>query len=483
MGNEKLQPGVIVDSALNLDQALKLRQIEEPPQEILDRLGLLDVQYYSFDGNLHQGQVLMDKRLLDEVRGAFKLIKALRFPVFSVRPVMDRQLMDEEEKATTLNNSCAFSYRLAFGKDTPSNHGLGIAIDINPVQNPYINEAKGLRHPPDAEYDPSAPGTLTADSEIVKYFKDRGWEWGGDWTDRKDYMHFQRTENLDRLNVFEVGIDRSLPKEEYFEKLLEGVDPDAFFVLGGGNKKLIDEQKRIKGYKTSPYKGLNYPRYTGGAKARPLAVLELSKFYPGAKIVTMSHRPEEYAQMEAQRTFPKDMPPFAQILDEELQRWGENGEIIEIPSSTSTLTEMMEIIKMSAENNWVHPAVVTNDYQIERAQRLVDMLLEPEGRLIIRNQVQFLFKSGEETDVFNRKWAELEKAVARFIELGAKISFVQAEAVLKRRSPHYEALVNRLTEENGYRAVVEHEREGNDDIEQGKYNFAQDNFKEYILYD
>ncbi len=281
-------------------------------------------------------------------------------------------------------------------------------------------------------------------------------------------------------NVFEVKVNHELSKQEYYKEQLGGTVPEAFFVLGGGNRKIEDSKGRIS-YKTSPYKGEFFPDKTGGAKARPIAALELSQFYPDAKIVTMSHRPNNLYQMESQETIPQIMPSFAKVLDEELERWGAKGEVIEDSKSTSTLTEMMEVIIMSAENNWQNTAVITNDYQIERAQKILDILNDDEKRILLKNQLQFLFKTGEETDIFNKKWQELEDAVSKFKDNNAKVVFVSAENVLRGRSSHYEALIDELTELDGYKNVVEQERIGNEKIDSGEYNFAQDSFREYML--
>lgn len=472
---ETLSNGVIVDSSFTLEKALSLRQAIEPPREVLDRLGIVDVTYYSFDGKLHQGQVVMDKDLLADVKGAFDLMTQTKFPVFSVIPSMDRSFMTDEQKAKTVNNSIGFSYRKVAGTDRLSNHSFGRAIDINPEINPYIKGeySYGL------DYDPAKPGTLTKDSVIVQYFKNRGWIWGGDWTDRKDYMHFEKPLE-EQSNVFEIKIDQSISKEDYYKKELAGITPDALFVLGGGNREITDSKGR-KSFKTSPYKGKFFPQKTGGAKARPIAVAELGEYYPDAVIVTMSHRPRHLFQLEEQTIEPADFPAFAKVLHQDLQRLRVGNEIIENPASCSTFTEIIEIIKFCAEHQWQNVAVVTNDYQIERAQKFMDALKDDNKRMEIKNQLQFLFKSGAETDLFNEKWGEFEQALVKFKENNVNVVFVSAENILRRRSPHYQTLINELVELDGYKNVVEQERIGNGKIAEGKYNFAQESFKEYIL--
>ena len=477
---ERLSDQTIVDSSFTLEKALGLRQQIEPPKEVLDRLGIVDVTYYSFDGNLHKGQVVLDRELLSDVKGAFDLISQIKFPIFSVIPAMDRSLMDDDEKAKTVNNSCGFNYRKVAGTDKLSNHSFGRAIDINPQINPYI---KG-EHSYGLDYDPTRLGTLTEDSVIVQYFKNRGWEWGGDWTDRKDYMHFEKplTKQVEQeTNVFVVKIDQSIPKDEYYKEQLQGVTPEAIFVLGGGNRERTDFKGK-KSYKTSPYRGKFFPEKTGGAKARPIATVELSHYYPNAKIVTMSHRPNNLFQLAEQEAQPSDYPTFARVLSEDIKRAGVSKDrIIERPQSTSTLTEIMEVIIFTAQNDWQNVAVTTNDYQIERAQKLLDMLKDDEKRFLLKNQLQFLFKTGEESNLFNREWQRFEDALSRFRAKNARVVFVSAENILRRRNPHYETLIDELVELDGYKNVVEQERIGNEKITEGKYNFAQDSFREYIL--
>lgn len=89
-----------------------------------------------------------------------------------------------------------FNCRLATGSSsTWSQHAYGLAIDINPVQNPYVNgdvvvPARGRRF---LDRSLDEPGMIHADDVVVQAFADIGWEWGGDYTSIKDYMHFSLT--------------------------------------------------------------------------------------------------------------------------------------------------------------------------------------------------------------------------------------------------------------------------------------------------
>ena len=183
---------VIIDANFTIEEVLSKRQEIPAPKNVLDRQRLIDVTYYSFDGELHQGQVVIDKELVADIQGAFALMRKTKFPVTSAVPYIDRSAMTDSKKNASLNNVSGFNYRYKVNKDKNelSNHSFGRAIDINPLLNPYI---KGdVTIPQEAKYDPSIPGTITSDAELVTYFKNRGWEWGGEWIELKDYMHFEK---------------------------------------------------------------------------------------------------------------------------------------------------------------------------------------------------------------------------------------------------------------------------------------------------
>ena len=170
---------------MNLYEALRGKEI---PEEIRRDLTLLYINYYSFDKLRYYGKIIVHRELADEVRDIFGDILKARFPIEKMRLVSEYDWSDDASMAD--NNSSAFNYRLAVGKSKLSQHAYGRAIDINPLQNPYI---KGdLVLPPGAVYDPKARGTLTEDGTVVAAFESRGWIWGGRWTHLKDWHHFEK---------------------------------------------------------------------------------------------------------------------------------------------------------------------------------------------------------------------------------------------------------------------------------------------------
>jgi hypothetical protein len=164
------------------------------PAEILGRQKIIVVRYYSFDGLLHCGQLVIDQELEDDVQHVFGLALEGRFPIHCVVPISHPRFRKhgrwDDGLSMAANNTSAFNYRPVTGASRLSMHAHGRAIDINPLQNPYLNGEVAL--PGGARYDMSAPGTLTANHPLVQAFRSRGWQWGGDWQMPRDYQHFEK---------------------------------------------------------------------------------------------------------------------------------------------------------------------------------------------------------------------------------------------------------------------------------------------------
>lgn len=192
--NESIEIGTlenpIIDSKLGKEEALRSNPDFELPQEIFEKQILLPVIYLSFDGKYHQGQIVIDKDLKEDVINFFDFLLKQNFPLNKIVPIADKKYDFNDALSMADNNSSAFNPRNIAGTDRPSNHALGRAIDLNPVQNPFIKN--NITEPRDAVYDINAAGTFTNDCPAVKFLKDRGWIWGGDYKDLKDYHHFEK---------------------------------------------------------------------------------------------------------------------------------------------------------------------------------------------------------------------------------------------------------------------------------------------------
>ncbi len=185
---------VIVDSDLSEEGALAQNPDMLCPDEIIQKLKVVPVTYYSFDNKLHQGQIVIHEDLVEDILGAFELMLQEHFPVQSVIPVSDPKFYWRDATTMAVNNTSGFNYRFIMHRTTFSNHAHGRAVDINPATNPCMRGDDAS--PAGSIYDPDAPGTITADGSLVEYFVSRGWVWGAadpDDPEIVDYQHFQKS--------------------------------------------------------------------------------------------------------------------------------------------------------------------------------------------------------------------------------------------------------------------------------------------------
>lgn len=181
------------EGLLTREQAIHMHQPPDVVPEVQAQQVLVCVQYYGFDGAVHQGQVVIHKALAEDIAAVFAVMREHRFPLESVLPIAHPTILAKGPYglSSDTNNTSGYVWRPGVSSRKRSMHALGLAVDINPQLNPY---RKGDRIvPPGAIYDPATPGTLTPDSPVVRAFKRLGWTWGGDWkASNKDYMHFEK---------------------------------------------------------------------------------------------------------------------------------------------------------------------------------------------------------------------------------------------------------------------------------------------------
>ena len=184
----------VVDSAMTPEEAFEGLAASCPPT-IRDQQMVVPVGYWGFDAREHQGQVVVDRDLAADVAAVFAVALREKFPIRSVIPVSAPRFRQDgawsDDLSMAADNTSSFNYRPITGGKTLSNHALGRAIDINPFHNPYVKGSTVL--PTGSKYDPSTPGTLTADHPVTRAFLDRGWDWGGNWKSLKDFQHFEKT--------------------------------------------------------------------------------------------------------------------------------------------------------------------------------------------------------------------------------------------------------------------------------------------------
>ncbi len=150
-------------------------------------LTLLEIPCLDFAGEDYVGTILVHPAMARATQAFFAALKAQRFPIFAMQagPWPPQVLPSRQFR---LSNTIGFVDKRRFGGTTPSHHAVGLAFDVNPLLNPLVDEARGLRVPPFAVYHSTAPGTVT--EEFAALAESLGFLWGGHWREKQDYMHF-----------------------------------------------------------------------------------------------------------------------------------------------------------------------------------------------------------------------------------------------------------------------------------------------------
>lgn len=158
----------------------------------LSDLRLLTVRHWNFDGEVRTGQLIVHKSVTSDLARAFERLFAQRFPIARMQPI--EAYGGDDWQSIEANNSSAFNCRLRTGSTTQwSQHSYGTALDLNPIQNPYVTTRGETSHRASVTYlnrRNVRPGMLTAGSGAVRAFADIGWKWGGLWAPPIDYQHF-----------------------------------------------------------------------------------------------------------------------------------------------------------------------------------------------------------------------------------------------------------------------------------------------------
>lgn len=160
----------------------------------MDDLRYVEVSYWGFDGKGHTGELIVNKAVAKEITDIFKELYDEKFAIERIK-LVDEYAADDT-KSMEDDNTSAFNYREVEGKPGKlSMHAYGLAIDINPVQNPYIYKDEISPEAGKAYEDRTdiREGMITQNDTCYKAFTSRGWTWGGDWKYEKDYQHFQKS--------------------------------------------------------------------------------------------------------------------------------------------------------------------------------------------------------------------------------------------------------------------------------------------------
>jgi D-alanyl-D-alanine carboxypeptidase-like protein len=197
------------------------------------RLSLVSFPYFGFDGKVHSdGRIVVMDAAAEYVLQIFAKLHEMRFPIAHAR------LMDHYEgndsASTADNNTSSYNARKSTGGNSLSMHAYGLAIDLNPVQNPYVTSSgSGLRVMPRsaAEYANRSNRRPGMAESVIDVFADQGFmEWGGNWHNPIDYQHFQVKRSMsERLAALSAAQAKAVFKQyvEQYRACRKNSAPDS----------------------------------------------------------------------------------------------------------------------------------------------------------------------------------------------------------------------------------------------------------------
>lgn len=161
-----------------------------------DDLRYIHVLHKNIEGETLEGEMVCSKLIAEDLLEIFRELYEQSYPIEKMRLIDEYDANDE--LSMTDNNSSCFNFRTISHTNKISKHGLGIAVDINTLYNPYTKVVDGERiiepaaGAPYLDRDADFPYKIERGDLCYNLFISHGFEWGGDWPDRKDYQHFEK---------------------------------------------------------------------------------------------------------------------------------------------------------------------------------------------------------------------------------------------------------------------------------------------------
>lgn len=177
----------------------------QPNDDIaLGDLRYLKLLHYNYDGEIQVGEIIVNKKIEADCLEIFQELFEAEYQICRMVLIDDYWTGDGEETdgvSIKNNNTSCFNYRNVPGSKNRSKHALGLAIDLNPYENPYIPTSGGV--PDYSNLDETeyyyATNRKETDAHVITYedlayklFTEHGFTWGGNWNSLKDYQHFQK---------------------------------------------------------------------------------------------------------------------------------------------------------------------------------------------------------------------------------------------------------------------------------------------------
>ena len=191
-GDVSFRISEITDEIFERIQGKSFRDDCTLPREDLRYLHVLHVD---LNGETHEGEMIVNYHIAGDVLDILRQLYEAHYPIEKIRLVDEYDADDELSMED--NNTSSFNFRFISHTTRVSKHGLGLAVDINPLYNPYVKTVDGKRivepvtGEPYLDRDADFPYKIDHEDLCFRLFTEHGFEWGGDWKTEKDYQHFQ----------------------------------------------------------------------------------------------------------------------------------------------------------------------------------------------------------------------------------------------------------------------------------------------------
>ena len=158
-----------------------------------DDLRLIRLSYYTPQGEIKQGELVVAARVAQSIADVFGDLYGAKFPIQEISRV--DKYGGNDGASMRANNTSGLNCRNIAGTSRWSQHSYGLAIDLNPLWNPWVRGSKvdPKQGAPWADRSNIRPGMTVAGGPAVTAFAARGWRWGGAWKSTKDYQHFSES--------------------------------------------------------------------------------------------------------------------------------------------------------------------------------------------------------------------------------------------------------------------------------------------------
>jgi len=154
-------------------------------------LRMITMTYRGFDHRVHTGALVVNAAVTGKLILVFRKLFAMRYPIRQMVPV--DVYHGSDYASIQADNTSAFNCRNATGSSSWSEHAFGLAVDLNPCENPYVSADGSEAHKACRAYvdrNLHVPGLIHAGGKVVQAFASVGWGWGGTWQGAVDYQHF-----------------------------------------------------------------------------------------------------------------------------------------------------------------------------------------------------------------------------------------------------------------------------------------------------